>query len=356
MTLPIELVAEILSFAQNDDCLPSYKWLRRCALVCKAWCPYAQSLLFRRVVLLNGVTQCQRFTMTLSGRLSRDAEHTSFLCRCVKTLVIGMDHQDVYIDAILLCPNLFELNVKLFHAMFRAESLRKLINAPRYQALHIRSTFFTPMKQLLELSPAVQYLAIDVRSMPLAINRSVQRLALQQNLRELRIFCLPSVTSMAISWILPTQESRQVLEVLHISEAPASQIPTPDQFQALRALHVRSITTSELLLFPNLEELALHDEPPSEATIRSLPCTLRHLLLPSLAECYPEVLRGLVAYEDTSGGTLSALTYTRSSSSGPAVEEDDVQALRSFCQTHRIQFYFMDPPYGIIKGEVSCLR
>ena len=244
--IPIELVADILTFAQYDDCLPVYKWLRRYALVCKEWCPYGQSLLFNRVVLLNGGKQCEKFIAALSGRLSRDSEHTLFLRRSVRTLVLGMDHQGTYVDAILLCPNLFELNVRLFHAMFRPESLHKLRKAPRYQALYIRSTFYMPMHQLLEVSPGVEYLSLHIASVQVAS----QRVTLPCTLRELRIFSLPSVTSDILSWLLPTKQSRAELEVLHVNEALSSQIPKLSDFGKLRCLHIKSIASSELAFFP----------------------------------------------------------------------------------------------------------
>lgn len=347
--IPVELLASILSFAQYDDCLPVYKWLRRYALVCKEWCPYGQSLLFHRVVLLSGGKQCEKFITALSGRLSKDSEHTLFLRRSVRTLILGVDHQSVYVDAILLCPNLFELNVRLFHAMFRAESLHKLRKAPRYQALYIRSTFYMPMHQLLELSPGVKYLSLHITSMQIVS----QRVALPCTLRELRIFSLPSVASDILSWLLPTKQARAELEVLHLNEASSSQISKLSDFENLRSLHVKTLTSSELIFFPRLEELALRGMPPSTAHFEALPHSLRHILLPSMEKCLHVVLQGIDTYQNSSQGSLIALTYTRSSTSGPTIEENDVQALYSSCLKHNIKFRLMDPPYGTMRGEVG---
>lgn len=349
--IPVELIADILSYAQYEDCLPSYKWLRRYALVCKEWCPYAQALLFHRVVLLSGGKQCERFVVALSGKLSKDFEHTLFLRRSVRALSLGMDHQGTYVDAILLCPNLFELDVRLFHAMFRAESLQKLRRAPKYEALAIRSTFYTPMHQLLEASPAVKYLSLNVVSVRIVS----QHISLACQLRELRIFCLPSDTSDIISWILPTKESRAALEVLHVKEASTSQISraTLSDFQGLRSLHVKSMAPSELLPLRHLEELALRGVAPSADHIEAFPHSLRHILIPSITRGTQEVLQGLRSYQKASNGALVTLTYTRSSTYGSTIEEDDVRAVQSFCQSHNIEFRLMDPPYGAIRGEVS---
>ncbi|CAL1698170.1 unnamed protein product [Somion occarium] len=349
--IPIELVAEILSDAQYDDCLPSYKWLRNYALVCRAWCPYAQALLFRRVVLLNGSKQCERLTATLSGRYGKDIEHTAFLGRCVRTLILGMDHQEVYIDAILLCPNLVELDVKLFHAMFRVDSLRRLKQAAKFEALHIRSTFYRPLHQLLEASPSIQYLSLDIRS----TRAGSERIRPLWKLRELRILCLPSVAPDILSWILPTSESRNSLEVLHVNETAASQIVSSTTCPNLRSLHVRSISPADLTFFPKLEELALHTLRPSGAVLSALPHTVRHLLIPSVVKGIHDVLQGIAAYQVASNGALVTLTYTRTSTSGHAMGESDVRALQQLCTPYDIEFRFMDPPYGTIRGEVEPL-
>ena len=347
--LPTELVAKVIEEAQYEDLLPRYRWLRRYALVCREWCSYAQSLIFRCIVLIGGVEQCEKVIAALSGQLSRDVAHTAFLRSCVRTLIMSMDHRQVYIDVLMLCPNLFELGVKLHHACFRPEALCRLRDAPKIKCLHVRSAYYKPMYQLLSIFPDIESLDLDARSMRNVCEPFIP----QWKLRELRLYCIPQSTLDLLSWIFSGSDARQSLEILHINNDAPSEIFADSQFPKLRSLHVRSVDENDVGKLPYLEELALHAILPTQGALGSLPSSIQHLLLPSTIDNVENLLQGLAAFQQKPGNALRALTYTRSPQVERGIEEKDVRVLQLYCYQNGLQFRFMDPPYGTMPGEVS---
>ncbi|KAJ3478953.1 hypothetical protein NLI96_g9395 [Meripilus lineatus] len=349
--LPTELVAKVIEEAQYDDLLPRYRWLRRYALVSREWCPYAQSLIFRRIVLVGGVEQCEKVIAALSGQLSSDAEHTAFLRGCVKTLILSMDHRQIYVDVLMLCTNLVELGVKLHHACFRPEALCRLKDAPKIKALHVRSAFYKPMYQLLSVFPDIESLDLDARSM----RNICEPFTPQWKLRELRLYCIPQSTLDLLSWIFSGPSSRESLEILHINNDAPSELFSDMQFPNLRSLHARSVNEEDVRRLPPLEELGLHVVPPSQQSFARLPLSIQHLLLPSTVDNVENLVEGLTVVQHTSGCSLRALTYTRSPQVERRVEEKDVRVLQLYCHQNELQFRFMDPPYGAMPGEVGTV-
>lgn len=348
--LPTELIGAILQEAQSDDCLPRCRWLRNYSLVCRNWCSYAQGFLFQQVILLGGAMQASQLLASLSGVYSKDPQHTDFLRKCIRTMVVGMDHQSVYAEVILLCPNLEDIDVRLHHASFRPDILSQLGGGvPKLEALHLRSTFWRPMYQLLEVwSPKIKYLSLNVRYIEPMYFKPLW------SLRELRLFCPSSVASELLSWILSGPNCRDTVEILHLdSFVHSNQLHEIPQavLSTVRSFHVGNIAVEDMEHLSSLEEFAIKSGTPSKEVLSLLPTTVHHLLLPCVKDCLEGVVGGLSAYQQRSGNALRVLTYTRAASEPDVWEEEDVRELQAFCHLNNVEFRFMHPPYGSITGE-----
>ena len=127
--LPLELILPILDEAQYDDLIPRNKWLRNYSLVCRAWSVHAQRLLYTCVALLKSADHCNRLIKCMNLVESRDLERAALFKNSIRTLGMSVDHQDIYVDVVKLCPNLQELHLILYHASFRPEVLDGLAAA-----------------------------------------------------------------------------------------------------------------------------------------------------------------------------------------------------------------------------------
>ena len=113
----MELVYNILEAAYYDDNFePNIGLLKNCSVVCKDWAVPAQKLLFRQVSLRTEMA-FKGFKRAVDRRTSRGRT----LGDAVLRLRITLDHNQPYglthhsfANAILLCPNLYELNLSLY--------------------------------------------------------------------------------------------------------------------------------------------------------------------------------------------------------------------------------------------------
>src|ERR1700761_5947413 len=65
-TLPVELIQYVLTYAQTDDILPRYKYLKSYSLFSRAVGSFAQTLLFTRIHL-KSVQECGRLKRSLNN-------------------------------------------------------------------------------------------------------------------------------------------------------------------------------------------------------------------------------------------------------------------------------------------------
>ncbi|KAI0710552.1 hypothetical protein C8Q76DRAFT_810334 [Earliella scabrosa] len=357
--LPIELVIDILREAQYDDLLPHYKWLRNYSLVCRAWRIHAQPLLFTYVALTKGAKQCKTFKDSMASAADCDPEHAARLREAVRTLVLTMDHQEIYAEVLNLCPNLRELQVTLYHACFRPEVLKQLRRAPRVQALRVRSNHCTPLFQLLGAFSSVEYLEVDCNSI-----RDVPDFPLSPpswRLRELRYHNLRNGTHNFIEWAL-SGAARETLEIIH-SHCPSfdlSMLVRLGITTTLRSISVNHVReTDDLAVFSNLQELAINFPFNASLTFNSLPPSVVHITSDTMspASC-AAMLEGLTAYQERSNGALRVLTYNRRPGI-PGLSQDtrmlDAEKLYEFCARSGVEFRLMDPPYGFYAGEHAPL-
>ena len=354
---PIELWIDILREAQYDDLVPSYGRLKKYALVCRAWRPHAQRLLFHRVALNHGASHCKAFLKSISS--IQDREHAALLAGSIRTLSMSLDHQEIYADILELCMNLQELRMCLYHASFRANVLARIARvAPSIKMLRVRAYNYSVLFQTLPLFPAVEILDIDcspaedafpVLSFPTPPWR----------LRELRYTNFRRETHVFVDWALSgaAAGSCETLEALQV-QCPSF---SPSSLPELGATHVRSlfvprvVAEDDLSPLSHLEEIRMtHPRYPPPA-FTPLPSSIRYITLDAPEGVdLDDMLADLQACYEQTEGSLAVITYHRQciDREDPL---DDIRALHEFCEEHEIEFRLVQPPYGSYAGEVSAL-
>ena len=359
-TLPLDLFFIILEEAQYEDLLPRYKWLKNYSLVCRAWRPRAQQLLFRQVTLNGGSDHCKTFQRAIASAEARDPEHALLLKSAVRTLSMVLDHQEIYADVAAHCPHLRELHVALYHGVFRPAVLRGLApSLARLRALRVRTYRYATLFQLLALCPALDALEVDcaaVHDPALALPPAP---APPWPLRELRYTNLRRGTHTFVAWALAHAPGE--LEALRVAcpSFEADALPALGVTPGLRAFALpRMRRAADLAPLVCLTELALTDAPGSAAALAALPAGIAHLTLDAmrLGECAPVVAALAIACNRAAEGEgkgLRALTYNRRRADRVGGRAD-VEMLWAFCEERGIEFRLMDPPYGYHPGEVRA--
>ncbi|KAI1785063.1 hypothetical protein LXA43DRAFT_1039804 [Ganoderma leucocontextum] len=349
--LPIELWIDILRKAQYDDGIARYKWIKRYALVCRAWRCHAQQLLFRHVAL-RGSIHCKTFvnglrSITIGG-------HADILTSSVETLSIAMDHQDIYADAIGLCSNLQELDVCLYHASFRPTILEKLRPLSGLRVLRVRAHHYTALFQLLARFPDIEYLEVNCSGAQDPFP-DLSHPAPSWRLRELRYANFRRGTHGFVEWAVSGRASgtRETLEVLHVQSLSFDPSSVPALgLTRLRSLSVPCVTDGDdLSQLTHLQEIGMtHPRHPPPAFL-PLPPGIRHISLHHLEKGDVEdVLAALEEYYDESDKELRVVTYHRSCEDKDDLLED-LRMLHDFFEARDIEFRLMDPPYGYYACE-----
>ncbi|RDX43895.1 hypothetical protein OH76DRAFT_1409696 [Lentinus brumalis] len=353
--LPIELWIDILRDAQYDDLVPSYKWLKRFALVCRAWRPYAQQLLFAHVALPLGASHCRAFIRSMAS--TKGAEHAAMLTASIHTLSMALDHQDVYADVLEMCPNLRELRMTLYHASFRPHILSRISRiAPSMKMLHIQAHYYSVLLQILPLFHAVEVLDIDCS---IAVQDLFPDLAGRAapvwRLRDLRYNNLHWQTDGFVKWALSgaANGSLDTVEALQVECRTffASSVCALG-LSRLRSLHVGRVTEDDdFSSLTQLEEImiTLPRQPPPAFHV--IPSGVKHIGLNAIDDAErPVVLSELRAYRERTGSSLLTITYQREFQDTEG-SFDDIRALYQLCEVHAIQFRLIAPPYGHCTGE-----
>ena len=353
MGLPIELWIDILGRAQYDDGVARYKWIKRYALVCRAWRCHAQRFLFRHVAL-RGSIHCKTFVNGLQS--IADREHLETLTSSVETLSVAMDHQDVYAEAIAFCSNLQELDVCLYHASFRPAVLEKFRPLPGLRVLRVRAHHYTALFQLLSRFPDIEYLEVNCSGAQDPFP-DLSQPAPPWRLRELRYANFRRGTHGFVEWAVSGRASgtRDTLEVLHVQSLsfdPSSAVALG--LTRLRSFHVPCVTDGDdLSSLAELREIGMtHPRHPPPAFL-PLPPGIRHISLHHLEKGDVEdVLAALEEYYDESDKELRVVTYHRSCEDKDDLLED-LRMLHDFFEARDIEFRLMDPPYGYYACEVG---
>ena len=356
MGLPIELWISILHEAQYDDGIARYKWIKRYALVCRAWRCHAQKLLFRHVAL-RGSTHSKTFVNGL--RSITDPDHLETLTSSVETLSIAMDHQDVYAEAIGFCSHLRELDLCLYHASFRPAVLEKFKPLPGLRILRVRAHHYTALFQLLTRFPDIEYLEVNCSGAQDPFPDLSQPVPAWR-LRELRYANFRRGTHGFVEWAVSgaAAGTRETLEVLHVQSMSFDPSSAPALgLTHLRSLYVPCVTDGDdLSQLTELREIGMtHPRHPPPAFL-PLPPGIRHISLHHLEKGDVEdVLAALEEYYDESDKELRVFTYHRSCEDKEDLLED-LRMLHDFFEARDIEFRLMDPPYGYFACEVSFRR
>ena len=354
MGLPIELWIDILCEAQYNDGIARYKWIKRYALVCRAWRLHAQQLLFAHVILRTA-SRCKTFVGGL--RSITDEEHAERLKRSIRTLSMTVDHQDIYAEAISLCSNLWELNVCLYHASFRPGVLTKLSPPATLRALSVRAHHYTALFQLLVHFPDIEFLEVNCNSAQDPFPDSTSP-APPWRLRELRYTNLRRGTQGFVEWAVSGRAagSKETLEVLHVQSASFD----PSSVSALGLTRLRSLIVpcvtdgDDLSQLIQLQEIGMTCPRHPPPAFLPLPPGIQHISMHHLEKGDVEdVLVSLSEYLGESDRELRVVTYHRSCQE-PEDLVEDVRALYDYCKERDIEFRLMDPHYGYYACEVCC--
>ncbi|KAH9849244.1 hypothetical protein C2E23DRAFT_762331 [Lenzites betulinus] len=354
--LPIELWILILRAAQYDDLLPRYRWLRSYSLVCRAWSPHAQQLLFAHVSL-RGSTHCAAFMAAIASARALSPAHAAALCSAVRTMSMVMDHQPIYAHTLALVPHLRELHVCMYHAAFRPPALAALARLPpTVRALRVRAHHPTALFQLLALFPHIEFLEVDASGIRAPLPAPPPCAPPPWRLRELRYANVHRGAHAFVEWALsgPGAGARATLEALRVQCPTFSAGALPALGLArLRTLAVpRVMAGDELGVLAHVEEVWMIAPRYPSPAFRPLPAGLRHLALHPLGEAeYSAIVADLAAYYESSEGRLEVLTYHRRVDEDDDEGVEDVQLLCEFCRERGVEFRLMDPPYGYYAGE-----
>lgn len=241
-TIPTELVLAIMEAAYYDaEHQVDTDFLSTCALVCKDWSLSAQKLLFRSVHLQN-----QASFKSFVRALDTASPRGNILANAVLRLKITLDHsqptglsQESLASAVIMCPNVYELNLSVFGCGVPGQdivgspnALRMARKAPSWDpatlvqlrsATTIKSLQFhnwsdnsTSLVQLLELWPRLQ--SVSISGMPPELPASLGPFA--ANLHEVQLNFQTAPTADFLEWML--HQSTDSLRVLRLErEAPA---------------------------------------------------------------------------------------------------------------------------------------
>ena len=291
---------------------------------------------------------------------SRDLERAALFKNSIRTLGMSVDHQDIYVDVVKLCPNLQELHLILYHASFRPEVLDGLAAAGlRISALRVKAYRYLPLFQLLLLLPTLEYLEVDCNGVLDGVLTIPSSPPPPWRLRYLRYTNLRRNTQEFVDWVLSgsvrtSQESLEVLSVVSPS-FELSSITALGLAPTLTSLTVQRLHDSDdLSALIRLQEISILHPGGAPPTLRLLPAGVAHIVLDPItrvAEC-EVVIAGLAAYHERSGGSLRVLTYNRRCDD-KADALKDVEMLHDFCVARKIRFRLLDPPYGFYRGEVG---
>ncbi|KDQ12204.1 hypothetical protein BOTBODRAFT_176724 [Botryobasidium botryosum FD-172 SS1] len=294
--LPGELLHTILDIACFDQrSVPLYDALRHCALVCRAWAPHAQQLLFRYVSLrpprallpapaaAEALRKARAFIAALDARASDRARALADAVRILKITVTSAEgnvRPDDLAAIITLCPRIYELQLAMVKVhIISPACCDRLATAVRLAVLrykNIDSTASVVLYQLLRLWPSLRFLQLDGHR--LSLPRGSPTLPPACRLQELRY--VSNANEQVLLWALAA--SADSLEALEIDPGlrPLSlKLLAQVHGQRLRRLRLDTCdrdAADAFRLCPCLEECAFGRIPPTEV-IDALPPSLQHL-------------------------------------------------------------------------------
>ncbi|KAK0466258.1 uncharacterized protein EV420DRAFT_1710288 [Desarmillaria tabescens] len=227
--MPLEIVMTIMEMAFYDETFDiDYSLLKACSLVCREWSAAAQRLLFHNVTL-----RTQSACLSFQSAVDPITEQGRMLGEAVVRMRVILDHnqpfgiaEQSFAQAVVLCPNLFELNLALYGSVSPGKDI---IGSP--DSLRMRRpapSFDESTLSLLRCGPSISALQFSnwsenshSISQLLSVWPSLKSLALSGNAPELPSDTL-SPFPYFMDWLL--HHSVGSLRVLGIAQEPSMQL------------------------------------------------------------------------------------------------------------------------------------
>ncbi|KAG8219349.1 hypothetical protein J3R82DRAFT_264 [Butyriboletus roseoflavus] len=307
--IPLEVVLDILEIVSFEDGIVDAEFLRTCALVCKSWSLPAQKRLFKRIHLCS-----QAAYNSFISAVDRSTGRGKILGDSVVQMRIVLDNnqpsplkQASFARAIILCPNLRELNISLYGCgepgndivgspalermrrpapPFELGILELLRTGPPITSLHFSnwSDNDQSIVQLLDIWPSLTSLSITGKTPHLSLGLTHPPFAYA--LTRLRMNCQIEPSLDFLEWLLYTSSRANSLCAIELEREPSLDMLdylTKNHMESLQELVIPSCTTSEhataIIRCRSLRQL--RTERPSTSAIpavfRQLPTGIQHL-------------------------------------------------------------------------------
>lgn len=303
----MEIVLSILEAAYFDASLePDVELLKNSSLVCRGWSTPSQKLLFRHVFLRTQTAfiafQSAVDRSTLRGRMLGDA---------VTRLRVTLDHNQPYrlshrsfARAMLLCPNLYELDLALYGQCapgqdvtgapdairmarpapsFDDGTLSLLRSGPRITALQFSnwSDNSQSASQLLDVWPSLKSVVLKGLP-PSSPSASASSLPFRCALHELRMNFQASPSLDFVQWLL--HNSATTLRILELEREPSADLLdllVRDHGATLESLSLPACGSHDHALAvqqcERLKEFKIESPWVPPMVFKKLPATLEHL-------------------------------------------------------------------------------
>ncbi|KAF8314358.1 uncharacterized protein EI90DRAFT_3090449 [Cantharellus anzutake] len=361
--LAIELVLDILEILAADEARLNGKTppsLINTALVCRAWAPISQSLLFRNVVL-GTQGQSIQFLNAIHPR----TEKAHFLRANIKSLeVLVSDEEDgriitqaAFANILKLCPNVADL--RLFYYCLRPldrTTIDILRTVPAPSSLSLRSAQHpSPLWDLLSIWPTVQHLEVALWESPSIHTTQPPKATNAQQWAPYEVRWLDESDS-GEDWALPHLLRPGSLRILQLLR-----IPSDDYFEDLMKKHGPYLRSLRLCgpgggsvspmreeIIPSLKNCTSLEEfkymrIPSRNLLQALPPSLEHLQFQNNNR-KPTSIRSLLEWIEFSEKSRRLRVVTYNSCGDPLSEE--LRRLVEICRRRGIvlKCYADNPP------------
>lgn len=303
--IPMEVVLEILEAAYYDDNMePDVAFLANCALVSKAWSLPAQKLLFRHVHLRSNSA-----FLAFRSTVDRSTDRGRVLGDAVLRMRVTLDHNhpdrltnDAFANAVLLCQNLYELDISLYGQgaseqdssdasvtqrtvpSLDAGVLNLLRSGPRIHALKLANwsdSDHLPIQLLSGIWPSLT--SVVLKGLPPRLPADVDALVpFRCNLSEIRMnFQVPPKLDF-VRWLL--QDSVRSLRIVEFEREPSSELLdfiVHQHGSSLESLSIPSCSSIEMVSAvqrcERLKELKLESPTLTPLLFKQLPSSVEHL-------------------------------------------------------------------------------
>lgn len=367
LTLPLELVLEILLLIFMDGLHKPHENFHRLSLVCKTWRPYAQRLLFRNVRLHDPDATRGFLVATRPDAISELSQTLGESVRSVEMTLRSQDMLSLFSFVLRHCPKLRELSLVLYKDIdlgslsILSATLPQLPNVgyaelalPSIRALRISAMVEVPrfLKSAFITWPTIRHLGLaDTALEQFSTHMIPESGAPGTKLPLYEVDFGPSRRgrrdpSECIRRLLQTcgQELR-ILDLRGLGNATAIQnFLRESVFLAQHGAQIRSLRLAELPLHAKvhglkactgLEELVLYGQPPSVMReVLPLDCLVHFLYAHTPSQESYSVDR-LVKWCETMP-KLEVFTYVTRGQGGVIAE--DAKKLASFCNAKGVRF------------------